>query len=65
VERLVIRLPAHATRLPALWTPPGRVIDLGQLHLAMPLESPPSRAMTFCAGDADDDGVVRILAVSL
>jgi hypothetical protein len=60
----VTRLPAQATRLPARWTPPGRVLDLGQLALALPIESPPSRAMTFCAGDADDDGVVRILAVS-
>jgi hypothetical protein len=49
-------------RLPARWTPPGRVLDLGQLALALPLETPPSRAMTFCAGE---DGTVRILAVSL
>jgi hypothetical protein len=52
-----------ATPTPRGWTP-RRVLDIGQLPLALPLESPPSRAMTFCAGDADDDGVVRILAVS-
>jgi hypothetical protein len=36
--------------------------DVGQLPLALPLETTPSRALTFCAGE---DGVVRILAVSL
>lgn len=50
-----------ARRLPAGWTPPRNVIDLGQLPLALLTPPQSTRSLTFAA---DEDGTIRIRTVA-
>lgn len=49
-------------RLPAGWTPPRNVIDIGQLSFARLFPPPSTRSLTFVV---DEDGAVRIRTVAL
>lgn len=50
-----------ARRLPAGWTPPRNVIDIGQLEFSRLVTPQSTRSLTFAV---DEYGTVRIRAVA-